>query len=74
MTTSTNRKTTSLVELTVSPVLQGVLALKKLASGVVAFTDPTGIQGGLGAQETVTTHSLKRAFRSIIQASGSNIH
>lgn len=62
------------MELTVSPVLQGVLALKKLASGVVAFTDPTGIQGGLGAQETVTTHSLKRAFRSIIQASGSNIH
>lgn len=44
--------------LTISPVLKGVLALEELASGVVSFTDPTGIQRGLGAQNLVTAYRL----------------
>lgn len=45
-------------KLTVSPVLKGVLALEKLASGVVSLTDSTGVQRGLGAQTQVTAHCL----------------
>lgn len=44
--------------LTVSPVLQSVLALEELASGVVSLTNSTGIQRRLGAKNLVTTYSL----------------
>lgn len=45
-------------ELTVRPVLKGVLALEELASGVVSFTDSAGVQRGLGTQDLVTAHCL----------------
>lgn len=45
-------------DLTICPMLEGVLALEELAGGVVSLTDPAGIQGGLGAQNLVAAYSL----------------
>lgn len=50
----------SAAELTVSPVLKGVLALEELAGGVVSFTDAARIQRGLGAQNLVTAYFLSK--------------
>lgn len=50
----------SAAELTVSPVLKGVLALEELAGGVVSFTDAARIHRGLGAQNLVTAYFLSK--------------
>lgn len=50
--------------LTVSPVLQSVLALEELASGVVPLTNSTSIERGLGAKNLVTTYSLNTHTRT----------
>lgn len=50
----------SAAELTISPVLKGVLALEELAGGVVSFTDAARIQRGLGAQNLVAAYFLSK--------------
>lgn len=57
----------SAAELTISPVLKGVLALEELAGGVVSFTDAACIQRGLGAQNLVAAYFLSKEVAKYTQ-------